>query len=79
VGGPDQEDLMRSYLAKLIRGFEPWSAGRLMVNFLAADEATTPEQVCIVYGAERYRRLAAVKQTYDPFDTFRENHNIMPA
>jgi hypothetical protein len=42
VGGPEKEHLMRSYLAKLMGGLEQWSAGRLMVNFLSADEATTP-------------------------------------
>ena len=58
---------------------EPWSAGRLMPNFLSADEAVTPEQVSTAYGAERYRRLAAVKKTCDPHNTFRINHNVRPA
>jgi FAD/FMN-containing dehydrogenase len=78
MGGPDQEDRMRGYLAKLIRGLEPWSAGRLMVNFLSADEATTPEQLRVVYGEERYDRLARIKRTYDPSNAFRMNHNILP-
>ena len=79
VGGPDQEDLMRGYLAKLISGLEPWSAGRMMVNFLSADEATTPEAMRAVYGTERYDRLVRVKKTYDPLNLFRINHNIVPA
>jgi hypothetical protein len=78
VGGPEKEHLMRSYLAKLMGGLEQWSAGRLMVNFLSADEATTPEQLSTVYGPERYQRLAAAKKTYDPLNTFRMNHNITP-
>lgn len=79
VGGPDQEDLMRGYLAKLISGLQPWSAGRMMVNFLSADEATAPAQVRAAYGEERYDRLARVKKTYDPRNVFRMNHNIVPA
>jgi len=79
VGGPDQQDLMRGYLAKLISGLEPWSADRMMVNFLSADEATTPEQVKAMYGEERYDRLARVKKTYDPLNLLRMNHNIAPA
>jgi hypothetical protein len=79
VGGPDQEDLMRGYLAKLIRGLEPWSAGRMMINFLSADEGTTPEQLRAAYGEERYDRLARVKKTYDPSNLFCMNHNIVPA
>ena len=79
VGGPDQQDLMRGYLAKLISGLEPWSADRMMVNFLSVDEATTPEQVKAMYGEERYDRLARVKKTYDPLNLLRMNHNIAPA
>jgi hypothetical protein len=78
VGGPDQGDLMRGYLAKLISGLEPWSAGRMIPNFLSADEATAPAQLRTVYGEERYDRLARVKKTYDPTNLFRMNHNIVP-
>jgi hypothetical protein len=79
VGGPSEEDLMRGYLAKLISGLEPWSADRMMVNFLSADQATTPEAMRAVYGTERYDRLVRVKKTYDPLNLFRINHNIVPA
>jgi FAD/FMN-containing dehydrogenase len=79
VGGPDQEDLMRGYLAKLISRLEPWSAGRMMVNFMSADEATAPAQLRAANGEERYDRLARIKKTYDPHNLFRMNHNIVPA
>ena len=79
AGGPDQEDLMRGYLAKLISGLEPWAAGRMMANFMSGDEATTPEAMRAAYGAERYDRLARVKKSYDPNNLFHMNHNIVPA
>jgi FAD/FMN-containing dehydrogenase len=79
VGGPDQEDLMRGYLAKLISRLEPWSAGRMMVNFMSADEATAPAQLRAANGEERYDRLARIKKSYDPHNLFRMNHNIVPA
>jgi hypothetical protein len=79
VGGQDQKDLLKGKLAKLIEGLEPWSSDRKMVNFLSADEATTPEQLQAVYSKERYDRLARIKMTYDPHNTFRMNHNIVPA
>jgi hypothetical protein len=79
VGGPDQEDLMRGYLAKLISRLEPWSAGRMMVNFMSAEEATAPAQLRAAYGEERYDRLARIKKSYDPHNLFRMNHNIVPA
>ena len=79
AGGPDQEDLMRGYLAKLISGLEPWSAGRMMANFMSAEEATAPDQLRAAYGEERYDRLARIKKSYDPNNLFRMNHNIVPA
>jgi FAD/FMN-containing dehydrogenase len=51
----------------------------MMINFLSADEGTTPERLRAAYGEERYDRLARVKKTYDPRNLFRMNHNIVPA
>jgi FAD/FMN-containing dehydrogenase len=79
VGGPDQEDLMRGYLAKLFSGLEPWSAGRMMANFMSAEEATSPVQMRAAYGEERYDRLAGIKKSFDPHNLFRMNHNVVPA
>jgi hypothetical protein len=70
---------MRGYLAKLISGLEPWSAGRMMANFMSAEEATEPAQLRTAYGEERYDRLARVKKDYDPRNLFQMNHNIVPA
>jgi FAD/FMN-containing dehydrogenase len=46
------------------------------VNNLAPEETT---DVAAIYGPERYRRLAAIKKTYDPANMFRINHNVAPA
>ena len=70
---------MRSYLDRLIRGLEPWSFSRPLVNFVPPDEAVTPEQLKTVYGQERYELLARIKKRYDPENIFRINHNISPA
>ncbi|GIH52299.1 FAD/FMN-containing dehydrogenase [Microbispora rosea] len=80
VGGPDQAGLLQGYLDRIMRRLAPWAVeGNRMVNFLSADEATTAEELRLVYGAERYRRLAEIKKAYDPLNVFRVNHNIVPA
>ncbi|NMO51487.1 FAD-binding oxidoreductase [Actinoplanes sp. TBRC 11911] len=79
VGGPDQGDPLRGWLDRMTRVFEPWAVdGRRMVNFLSKEEATTPEQVRLAYGAARYDRLAELKRRVDPGNVFRVNHNIRP-
>jgi hypothetical protein len=79
IGGPDQSDLLRGYLDRIMRGLAPWAAdGRVMTNFLSIDEAKTPDQVRQAYGAERYDRLARIKSRFDPTNMFRMNHNIEP-
>ena len=78
VGGPDRADVLRGHLDLVVRRLEPWSGSHLMVNFLSAEEGETPEAVRALYGDQRYRRLASVKQAYDPANMFRMNHNITP-
>ena len=46
------------------------------VNYSPVDE--TADRVRAAYGDERFARLRAVKQRYDPDNRFRFNHNIPP-
>jgi Berberine and berberine like len=52
----------------------PHATGGSFLNYLG-----DPAQTKSAYTAEDYRRLAAVKRTYDPDNFFRGNHNIPPA
>jgi FAD/FMN-containing dehydrogenase len=79
AGGPDQEELMRGHLARVIDGLAPWADDRKMANFLSADEAVTPDGLRAAFGAERYDRLAGIKKAFDPQNAFCANHNIVPA
>ena len=56
---------------------ERHATGGTYVNYLAND--ATPDLVRAAFGEERYRRLAAVKKTYDPGNVFRLNQNISPS
>jgi FAD/FMN-containing dehydrogenase len=54
---------------------QPYSAGSVYVNTLAADDVSRTHEA---YGAN-YARLAEIKGKYDPNNLFRVNHNIQPA
>ena len=78
VGVPDRAEFLSAKLDEVMNAMEPWADRRRMVNFLSTEEATDSERLSEVYGAERYRRLAAAKKAYDPTNMFRVNHNIQP-
>ncbi|MCT4351953.1 FAD-binding oxidoreductase [Streptomyces sp. Je 1-79] len=54
---------------------EPYHAG-VYVNFLMEEG---PARVQEAYGADKLRRLRALKREYDPGNVFRSNQNISPA
>lgn len=53
---------------------EPYKTGGVYLNFTPDDD----ERVLDGYGAEKYRRVVALKEKYDPTNMFRFNHNIRP-
>jgi FAD/FMN-containing dehydrogenase len=71
AGFDEEREWVRSFWDAL----EPWHEG-VYVNFLG-DEGT--ERVRQAYGPEKYDRLRALKQKYDPDNFFRINQNISPS
>jgi FAD/FMN-containing dehydrogenase len=63
------------------RGFHeamrPFSVGTALPNFIEPDEGTA--RLSASYGEDKYARLLALKQRWDPENTFRLNQNIVPA
>jgi FAD/FMN-containing dehydrogenase len=53
----------------------PHATGRSYTNFLAADEN---DRVRAAYDSQAYRKLQALKSTYDPTNFFHNNPNIPP-
>ncbi len=71
AGFDEEREWVRSFWSAL----EPWHQG-VYVNFLG-DEGT--DRVRQAYGPEKYERLRALKQKYDPDNFFRINQNISPS
>ena len=70
-GFEDQRQWARDYWTALA----PFHTG-VYVNFLMEEGGTRVRQA---YGDAKYRRLSALKRTYDPSNFFRLNQNIPPA
>jgi len=66
------------WVRELWDAMQPYSTGSVYVNYLGQETDEGPERVKSAYGPEKYARLAAVKQKYDPMNLFRLNQNIRP-
>ena len=55
---------------------KPYATGGAYVNYLAE---TGPESVATAFSPEKLAKLVALKNTYDPTNYFRLNHNIVPS
>jgi hypothetical protein len=64
-----------AWTRRLWEAMQPFSAGGVYVNFMG-DEGS--DRVRAAYGERTYRRLVALKNTYDPDNAFRLNQNIPP-
>jgi FAD/FMN-containing dehydrogenase len=72
---PGEPDPHVAWTRRLWEAMRPFSAGGVYVNFMG-DEG--PDRVRAAYGEQTYRRLVALKNTYDPDNAFRVNQNIPP-
>ncbi len=57
----------------------PYSSGGVYVNYLGQEADEGADRVKSAYGPEKYTRLVALKEKYDPTNLFRLNQNIKPA
>lgn len=57
---------------------QPFSTGGVYVNYLGREADEGAERIRAAYGPEKYERLRALKNKYDPTNLFRLNQNIKP-
>jgi hypothetical protein len=57
---------------------QPFSTGGVYVNYLGREADEGGDRIRAAYGAEKYQRLLALKEKYDPTNLFRLNQNIRP-
>ena len=55
---------------------KPWTTGEVYLNFIGDEGAARVESA---FGAEKWKRLQALKNEWDPDNLFRHNQNIPPA
>jgi len=58
---------------------QPSSTGAVYVNYLGREADEGPDRIRAAYGPEKYARLVALKNRYDPSNLFRLNQNIRPS
>jgi len=72
---PAEDDIQIQWVRELYTAMLPFSAGGFYPNY---DEPAA-EQLAAAFGPEKYERLRAIKQKFDPANIFRLNQNIRPA
>ncbi len=74
VGGDDAGHI--AWVRETEQALRPWTSGRMSLNFIS--EANN-DRVRAAFGEEKYGRLVALKDKYDPTNLFRMNQNVPPS
>jgi FAD/FMN-containing dehydrogenase len=74
---PDLGEAETSWARSFMGTMRPWSAGKAPPNFINVDEGAA--RLRASYGDEKFERLVALKDKYDPDNVFALNQNIPPS
>ncbi|MGH3367241.1 MAG: FAD-binding oxidoreductase [Nocardioidaceae bacterium] len=72
---PEETDREMDWVDRFSQAMGPATTGGVYLNF---EPSTDTMAVKAGYGEEKYRRLVALKDSWDPTNLFRSNHNIAP-
>jgi FAD/FMN-containing dehydrogenase len=73
---PAEDERTITWVRRVWEALRPFSSGGVYVNYQMGDEGE--DRVRAAYGDEKYERLVALKNKYDPNNMFRLNQNITP-
>jgi FAD/FMN-containing dehydrogenase len=73
---PADTELNIAYVRAIATAMKPWTTGRAYLNFLG-DEGL--DRVEAAFGPEKFAKLQALKDKWDPRNLFRHNQNIPPS
>ena len=73
---PADEERNVAYTRDIASAMKPWTTGEVYLNFIGDEGAARVESA---FGAEKWKRLQALKNEWDPDNLFRHNQNIPPA
>ena len=72
-----QAEQETAWARSFMETMRPWAAGKTLPNFISIDEGA--ERLRASYGDEKFERLVALKDKYDPDNVFALNQNIPPS
>ncbi|TLM75422.1 FAD-binding oxidoreductase [Pseudarthrobacter sp. NamB4] len=76
---PAEDERLTAFARKAYRLMQPFAEHGEYINFLGAEVGLKETDAArAAYGPEKYQRLVALKDRYDPGNMFRLNHNIPP-
>lgn len=76
---PAEDERLSAFARRAYTAMQPFAEHGEYINFLGAEQEHDPVAVTRrAYGPEKYQRLVALKDHYDPLNLFRLNHNITP-
>jgi len=73
---PAEDDANRAWARATDEAMQPWTTSGMALNFVSDVDQSRVESA---FGADKYRRLVALKDAYDPENVFRLNQNVRPS